>query len=893
MTRRNRRRLSLLTLAAFLLNIAPAARPAAAEPAPPPLVRGFADLHTHMFANMGFGGLAVWGKPFVPDGDMAKALPWSDFVPYADVGGVLNPNGTPAATITLNGLPPWQHVPATCPPGTGHLFEPPCFGASVHGIGGFQDFLNPAFGGSFGHGVAGYPEFDGWPRWNNFTGQQMYYEWVKRARDGGLRLMVMLAVNNETLCRQITRLSSTGCSDVASIEPQIQAAKDLEAFVDGLHGGPGEGWFRIARSGAQARAIIADGKLAVVLGIEAPSLFGCKVQGGCTEDFVRAELQRFYDLGVRHIFPVHNADSGFAGTAFFDDRLALAQRDINGRWWDVDRCPASSGIDYHLGLLDLINDVGDFPLLGPVFRTTFPDLPPRPPSGGNCNEGGLTPLGHFLINQMMDRGMLVDVDHMSRAAFTATLDIAEQRHYPGIISSHTGFVEMGKPGKGKRHEANKTADQLGRIRSVGGMASVILNQGRRDEIEQYQRPDGTVPVPFTCGKSSEAWAQAYLYAVEKMGGAPVAVGSDFNGFSGLPAPRDGLPWDACGGDHDVFDYEPPAGVEYPFTIHGTTTEMGAMQAGNRTFDYDVDGLANVGMYPDFIEDLKKIGLTDDDLAPLFGSAEAYIRIWEKAEDRTPPEISCGSADGAWHDDNVAIECTAADAVSGLADPADASFSLTTSVAAGSETASAATGTRRVCDTRGNCDLARPVTGNRIDRKDPVVTIAEPTASVLAHAGTLTLSYAATDDGSGLSSVTATLDGQSTLAGHGLASGQAIDVLSELTVGEHTLAVAATDALGHAATTSVTFRVVATAGSLRGAVTRLFDMGDIEKAGIARALIAKLDAADAARAAGDCANAAVHYQSFASLVSAQTPVHISPAASAILLADAAYLAVHCP
>ena len=46
-----------------------------------------------------------------------------------------------------------------------------------------------ALNGSIGHLVGGYPEFDGWPRWNNYTGQQAYVDWLKRSWLGGERLM--------------------------------------------------------------------------------------------------------------------------------------------------------------------------------------------------------------------------------------------------------------------------------------------------------------------------------------------------------------------------------------------------------------------------------------------------------------------------------------------------------------------------------------------------------------------------------------------------------------------------------------------------------------------------------------------------------------------------------
>jgi len=48
------------------------------------------------------------------------------------------------------------------------------------------------------------------------------------------------------------------------------------------------------------------------------------------------------------------------------------------------------------------------------------------------------------------------------------------------------------------------------------------------------------------------------------------------------------------------------------------------------FDINVDGYAHAGMFPDFVAELRAIGLTEKDLEPLFSSAEAYIRMWERA-----------------------------------------------------------------------------------------------------------------------------------------------------------------------------------------------------------------------------------------------------------------------
>jgi Tol biopolymer transport system component len=90
-----------------------------------------------------------------------------------------------------------------------------------------------------------------------------------------------------------------------------------------------------------------------------------------------------------------------------------------------------------------------------------------------------------------------------------------------------------------------------------------------------------------------------------------------------------------------------------------------------------------------------------------------------SDDLDAPAIACGAADGSWHGANASIDCTAQDVGSGLADPADAAFTLSTSVPDGTEDADAATGTRQVCDAAGNCAPAGPISGNKIDRRAPM------------------------------------------------------------------------------------------------------------------------------------------------------------------------------
>src|SRR3954452_10986225 len=82
------------------------------------------------------------------------------------------------------------------------------------------------------------------------------------------------------------------------------------------------------------------------------------------------------------------------------------------------------------------------------------------------------------------------------------------------------------------------------------------------------------------------------------------------------------------------------------------------------------------------------------------SANATITI---KVDRTAPPFTCPAASSTWFNANQTVTCGATDAVSGMA--SGSSFTLSTTVPAGTETASALTGTAQLCDLAGNCTTA--------------------------------------------------------------------------------------------------------------------------------------------------------------------------------------------
>lgn len=175
-----------------------------------------------------------------------------------------------------------------------------------------------------------------------------------------------------------------------------------------------------------------------------------------------------------------------------------------------------------------------------------------------------------------------------------------------------------------------------------------------------------------------------------------------------------------------------------------------------------------------------------------GNIEA-VRTQTLQIDSTPPTIKCGSTDGQWHATDVSLACTAGDANSGLANSADASFSLSTSVPVGAETNDASTSTRTVSDMAGNSTTAGPIGGNMVDKKPPTITVNAPVAGTYLLRQAVTASYSCTDGGASVATCAGTVP-----------TGSNVDTSS---VGAKTFVVNATDKVGNAASPqTVTYQV---------------------------------------------------------------------------------------
>jgi microsomal dipeptidase-like Zn-dependent dipeptidase len=564
---------------------------------PPPLL-GIADTHVHFMSHLAFAGYGIWGRPHASDPTLTGAAAEADALPW-------------------------------------------CSGPRGHGPGGILPSLE---GAGTGHLVGGNDQFDGWPRHTTLAHQQAYVDWIKRAVDGGLRLVVCLAVNNELLSTRMTELygPNLAVDDASAIVRQLDAVAAMVQFVDDQAGGPGLGWMEIATTPADARRIVAAGKLAIVLGVEVDTLGGWATPAGLEADasskgttpaaLVAATVQDLYDRGVRHVFPVHASNNAFGGPALFVRNYDAVNYFKTGSSFSVEAADPALGIAYRLdeddfeggGVAEVLGyhgldaakavaggAVGGLALGGMVgapvggavagaaiTSTRFP-CPPSPTNwsgtaGGHINAQGLTQHGETLVDELMRRGMLIDIDHMGHKTTERVFQLCEDRRYP-LVSGHTGLRELkygwrpslpdrnaqySKQGnandfgtlnvKRLASEVDKTPEQLERIRRLGGLVSVFTYQ--RDVVDGA-RGHGTVA--NDSAGSSKSLAQAFLYTSVHMHGRRVALGSDANGAGQLPGPRFGPQGAAA--ISDPRDYQVRRNLGRPLRVD----QVFAQQAGVR------------------------------------------------------------------------------------------------------------------------------------------------------------------------------------------------------------------------------------------------------------------------------------------------------------------------
>jgi microsomal dipeptidase-like Zn-dependent dipeptidase len=515
----------------------------------PPL-EGVADLHLHMFAEEAFGGGWFHGT-VLGAGDVALA-PCDGGEPgdhgrlKDDLAPLL---GTcPGMTIQeLAQLVPLVSVIAA-PGGGGVVSE---YVSQIPGSLGDT--------GEHKDRMAGWPGLEGWPRWDAIAHQQVWEEHLHAAYMAGLRLEVVSAVSNDWLCRAIAEenLTRPECDEMEDVKLQLEMAHDFVATHD---------WAEIALTPADARRIVGEDRLALVLSVEASHLM--------KDGDWKPQLDELHALGVRTLQPVHQLDNRFGGAAPHNNIFHIAQY--------AENCH----IDMDCGITQ-----------GPVTLGFDVDA--------NCrNTLGLTADGVELVGAMMDLGMLVDAAHLSEKGVRELHELAVARDYYPFYISHGHFREM-LPAAKAREEKTTPAWIIEMLRETGGMFGIRTGH---EEVNTYE----SSAVANTCHGSSRSFAQSYDFA--RLGlKIAVGLGSDLNGFIQQVRPRFGP--DACSAS-----FPTEGACQARDELAGGAPPLGTA--------YDDAGFGHIGLLPDLLADLDQLG---SDTEQLRNSADAFVRMWERAE----------------------------------------------------------------------------------------------------------------------------------------------------------------------------------------------------------------------------------------------------------------------
>ncbi len=516
---------------------------------------GLADLHTHPAAHLGFGAV---------NGD--EGIFW----------GAPGSSASDAAQTTAEDL-----APCSTNKHSGFTLDVVNHNTRVAVLSRITDATG------FPHQAAGWPSFDGWPQARSLPHQQMHIAWIHRAWQGGLRLMVASAVDNETLAMLWHR-------GYAMEPPSPAPTFDRDTAIVQLNlirqmAAANASWMQIVTTPAQARAAIASHRLAVILGVEMDRL---------TADDILLLAQ---EHGVRLVTPIHLVDNEFGGAAVYDPAFNAASFFLNGRFFAVADDP-SLGFRFapHPEYLRYVSgDIlsgGDLLKWGAMEPTPFGEMVYASCQGASCpghrNHLGLR--SSESLARLMAAGLLIDVAHMSMAATEQALLLAEIHGYP-LLNTHTGLRPTDELAHNERQLMRAHARRLVALGGVIGLGTGA------------EQP-ASAPIA--------TWLAAYRDALAATGGGGVVLGTDMNGFAAQIASSE-------------------VQVAYPLRVTvnqggpaGPSPALGHLTAGTREFDLGTSGLANYGMLPDFMQAVSQLPGGSAVAQQLFQGAEASVLAWE-------------------------------------------------------------------------------------------------------------------------------------------------------------------------------------------------------------------------------------------------------------------------
>lgn len=490
--------------------------------------------------------------------------------------------------------------------------------ADFHGPNGILDANNIIhFSPLATHDTQGWPTFNDWPAPQQMTHQAAYYRWIERNYRAGLRIIVSYGTNIKGLCdasKVYTLRLDADCNDHSVAMKQNAYVLEMQDYIDAQSGGPGKGWFRVVYSPQQAREVINNGKLAVVLGLEASQLFDCGVTnlpGGisvphCNAESFDEKLNEAYARGIRQVVPLHDTDNAFAGAGILNgqpDTMNIFNFLDTKSFFKTIDCPDGGEEGYlHPGgsyFATGIPLVGNDPLTNLLGGVLQGPLPLYPGGERQCNSRPLQDLGRYAFQRFKEKGMIVSIDHAPLLVKRTLLDWAKEQNPPFPLISGHGY-QGGVTNEDVR-DLFKSGGYSYPYKSHGADFVELMAKVRKLHTDaEYEDPSRVLPFAF-------------------------GIGMDVNGFGGYNEPRD----DASQRVNYPFKLFEGDGWGPQFAaagIQAVTVEQLQITNG-KSWDTEVDGTAHYGLIADFIEEVRLEG-GEQAIDALFNSAEAYLQLWE-------------------------------------------------------------------------------------------------------------------------------------------------------------------------------------------------------------------------------------------------------------------------
>ena len=588
-------------------------------PGTPTITQGYAMTHEHPTYGMSFGG------------NYAYAGPEGNY----QYGGAIEYGGIMEEGIRDPCSGCAQHIPCDHGEWKGNALE---WWEKTSDMGVHGPHTGP-YHASFSH-----------LRYSTEWIEDAFYPYEAKYRDSQMKVLVAYAMDSEAMCEQLyyanrDRGGAGGdgypCTSGDSRESLLNQIQVIKNWVDG-----NSSWMEIALTGADARRIISDNKLAVVLGIEADYAFGAEDRSFDPVD----RLEDYHGHGVRTFYLAHKINSRLAaadcyrsktndygdksgriirtiqaisGCFYYDDHVGEfpLKKDNGHNFCDNDvKCGIDHFKDNKLGdeCNSKLSEISEanmglnyLPKADEEFNgfAIYPHTPGFTGTGGTYmdgdiernNLGGLSLWGDKVVQRAMELGMIITLDHVSSQARRDIYTIATRDFWKYPVNAlHNNPNEMIRPNKDLKHGGASEYDFDSRerdyVRHTEGIFGVRL--GPWDAA-----PWQTSGVTYNCPGTATETAKILAFLVDE--GLNIGYALDFATQTQGVHSRT---WENCGlslGPDNLH-------------IYGSGEAV-------------TNGLSHIGSMTRFHEELETVGLRERYLHKLKNNgAEQFVQMWERS-----------------------------------------------------------------------------------------------------------------------------------------------------------------------------------------------------------------------------------------------------------------------